>query len=95
MKDIEKMYISAVKSALGVHETSRSDIVLNEVGMPSVKELVTKLTSAFLIKEFHTDRTLDTPLLKICVICESKRTGGYRHLTNIRNRVGQSSFSVL
>ena len=56
LRDVEKMYISAVKSALGVRETSRSDTVLIEAGMTTVKELVTKRTSAFLKKKFRTDR---------------------------------------
>ena len=34
LKDVEKMYISAVKSALGVRETTRSDTALIEAGMP-------------------------------------------------------------
>ena len=95
LKVVEKMYISAVKAALGVRETSRSDTVLIEAGMPSVKQLVTKRTSAFLKKEFCTDRTIDTPLLKIYKICQSKRTGGYRFLTNIRNQVNQSAPSLI
>ena len=89
LKDVEKMYISAVKSALGVRETTRSDTALIEAGMPSVKQLIINRTSAFL-KEFGADRAADTPLLKIYKICESKITGGYRFLANIRDQVGHA-----
>ena len=89
LKDVEKMYISAVKSALGVRETTRSGTALIEAGMPSVKQLIINRTSAFL-KEFGADRAADTPLLKIYKICESKITGGYRFLANIRDQVGHA-----
>ena len=89
LKDVEKMYISAVKSALGVREITRSDTALIEAVMPSMKQLIINRTSAFL-KEFGADRAADTPLLKIYKICESKITGGYRFLANIRDQVGHA-----
>ena len=90
LKDVEKIYISAVKSLLGVRETTRSDTVLLEAGMPSLKQLVKKRTSAFLKKELRADRTTETPLMKIFRICEAKRTGGFRFLSNILNPAAQS-----
>ena len=83
LKDVEKMYIGAVKSVLGVRETSRSDTVLIEAGMLSLKELIIKRTSTFIKKELGCDRIADTPLRKIFKICQSKRTGGFRFLNNI------------
>ena len=56
LKDVEKMYIGAVKSVLGVRETSRSDTVLIEAGMLSLKELIIKRTSTFIKKELGYDR---------------------------------------
>ena len=63
--------------------------------MPALKELVHKRTSAFLRKEMSADCTLDTPLIKIYKICESKRTGGFRFLENILNPVAGNQQSSL
>ena len=80
---------------LGVRETMRSDTVLIEAGMPSLKELIHKRTSTFLRKELSADRTLDTPLIKIYKICESKRTGGFRFLEKILNPAVRNQQSSL
>ena len=85
LKEVEKVYIGAVKSVLGVRETSRSDTVLIEAGMSSLRNLVDKRTSDFLKKELCADKEDDTPLRKIVKICEEKRTGGYRFLFKIQN----------
>ena len=83
VKEIEKMYVSAVKSALGVRDTTRNDAALIEAGRPSVQELVAKRTTNFMKKELFADRTVDTPLMKIFKICESKRTNGYTYLSRL------------
>ena len=83
VKEIEKMYVSAVKSALGVRDTTRNDAALIEAGRPSIQELVEKRTTNFMKKEFFADRTVDTPLMKIFKICKSKRTNGYTYLSRL------------
>ena len=95
IKEIDRLYIGAVKAMLGVRETTRSDTALIEAGMPSLKELIDKRTVTFLRKELSAERTLDTPLIKIYKICESKRTGGFRTLENILNSVARNQQSSL
>lgn len=85
LKEVEKMYVSAVKSLLGVRETTRKDTALIEAGLPSLEELVKKRTSAFIKKELNSDRTADTPLIKIYKICEGKRTKGFKYLNSLLN----------
>ena len=94
-KEVEKMYIGAVKSVLGVRETTRGDTVLIEAGMPSLKQLIVKRTSSFLKKELFATRTVDTPLIKIYKMCEAKRTGGFRFLSNMLNPTAQNNMSVV
>ena len=95
LKDVEKLYIGAVKSVLGVRETTRSDAVLIEAGMPSLKELTRKRTLAFMRKELLEDRAADTPLIRIYKICEAKRTGGFRFLNNVLNPTMQNNISEI
>ena len=95
MKEIEKMYISAVKSALGVRETTRNDTALIEAGMPSLPQLVAKRTTTFMKKELFADRTVDTPLMKIFKICESKRTNGFTYLSGLLDPSKQHHVSVI
>ena len=47
MKEVEKVYVSSIKSLLGVRETTRTDTVLLEIGMPPVKHLVQKMGKSF------------------------------------------------
>ena len=75
------MYIGAIKAVLGVRETTRTDTTLIEVGMPSLKQMVSKRTSTFLKRELSAERSVDTPLIKIFKICQAKRTGGFRFLS--------------
>ena len=42
LKTMEQLYISAIKSLLGVRQTTRTDVVLLESGMPTLKELIKK-----------------------------------------------------
>ena len=83
LKDAEHLYIGAVKALLGVRETTRSDTVLIEAGMPSMKQLVRERTKRFMEKELSAERGSDTPLIRIYKICEAKRTGGFNHLRRI------------
>ena len=80
VKEVEKAYISAVKSLLGVRATTRSDTIMIECGMPSISERIAKRTAAFLKKKLLGNRPEGTPLQKIYEICEAKQTRGYRFL---------------
>ena len=92
-KEIEKLYVSAVKAILGVRETTRNDTSLIEAGMPSTRELIRKRTRTFLNKELNSGRIRETPLMKIYRLCEGKRTKGFVFLRNImiRSELQQNS----
>ena len=94
-KDVEKMYVSAVKSVLGVRETTRKDTTLIEAGMPSLQHLIAKRTSTFIKKELNSDRVQDTPLIKIYKLCEAKRAKGFIFLNKIVNPSMQHKFSLV
>ena len=94
-KELEKMYVSAVKAVLGVRETTRNDTSLIEAGMPSVQQLIKKRTCDFMGKELNSGRTRDTPLIKIYKLCESKRTKGFIFLSNCMNPAMQRGVSVV
>ena len=94
LKEVEKLYIGAIKAILGVRETTRTDTTLIEAGMPTLKQLVSKRTSSFLRKELGADRTVDTPLIKIFKLCQNKQTGGFIHLNRILNPTADRERSI-
>ena len=87
MKQLEQLYISALKALLGVRETTRTDVVLLETGMPTLQELIKRRSEAFIKKNVNASID-DTPLVKVYKICEEKGTGGYRYIKrNLDNPV--------
>ena len=76
---MEQMYIGALKSLLGVRETTRTDVVLLETGMPTLQELIKKISTAFVKKNINASID-ETPLAKVYKMCEAKSTGGYRFI---------------
>ena len=82
LKLMEQRYIGALKALLGVRETTRTDVVLLETGMPTLNELIKKRTSAFLKKNINAAAD-DTPLVKVYRMCEAKSTGGYRYFKRL------------
>ena len=95
IKDVEKVYVSAIKAVLGVRETTRNDTTLIEAGMPSLSQLIKKRTRAFMKKELNSGRTQDTPLIKIYKLCESKRTKGFTFLSKVVNPATQPEMSIV
>jgi hypothetical protein len=83
VKEIEKMYISALKSLLGVRETTRSDTIFIESGMPTVSERIFKITAKFVKKELLVEQVDRTPLQKVFDICKMKRTRGYKFMSKL------------
>ena len=79
LKQMEQLYVAALKSLLGVRETTRTDVVLLETGMPTLHELIKMRSTAFIKKNVNAGIT-ETPLAKVFKMCESKGTGGYRHI---------------
>ena len=80
-KEVEKMYISALKALLGVRDTTRSDMIFIESGLPSIVERISKRTSKFVKKELLIEQVDRTPLQKIFDICKTKQTKGYKYLS--------------
>ena len=60
-----------------MRETTRTDIILLETGMPTLKEIIGKKTSGFVKKNIRGDID-ETPLSKVYKMCESKGTSGYQ-----------------
>ena len=71
--------MAALKSLLGVRETTRTDVVLLETGMPTLHELIKIRSSAFIKKNVNAGIT-ETPLAKVYKMCETKGPGGYRYI---------------
>ena len=104
LKLLEHMYIAALKSLLGVRETTRTDVVLLETGMPTIHELIRKRTSGFVKKNINAASD-ETPLVKVYKMCEAKGTGGYRfikrmldnpvdeYLVDVKQRMNNSASS--
>ena len=80
VNEVERMYISALKSLLGVRDTTRTDTIMIETGLPSICERLRKRTAAFARKELLDELRDETPLKKIFRICEVKRSRGYRYI---------------
>ena len=77
LKEMEQLYVAAIKSLLGVRNTTRTDVVLLEAGMPTLHELIKMRSTAFMKKNVNAAIT-ETPLAKVYKMCEAKGTGGYR-----------------
>ena len=82
VKEVERMYISALKSLLGVRDTTRTDTIMIETGLPSISERIRKRTAKFAKKELLDELRDETPLKRIFRICEEKRSRGYRYICN-------------
>ena len=82
LKTLEQMYVGALKALLGVRETTRTDVILIETGMPTLKELISLRTVRFMKKNIRSDKD-DTPLAKAYKMCEEKGTSGYRYIKRL------------
>ena len=82
LKKLEQSYIGALKALLDVRETTRTDVVLLETGMPTLKEFIRKKTVAFVKKNVRGDIE-DTPLAKAYKLCERKGTPGYAYIKRL------------
>ena len=93
-KVLEKSYIGALKALLGVRETTRTDIVLLETGMPTLREFIRKKTASFVKKNVRGDID-ETPLAKVYKMCEQNRTPGYVHLKRMLDYPEQQNLQDL
>ena len=85
LKEVNELYISAIKSALGVRDTTRNDTVLIESGMPTMNDLVRKRSNVFFKKQLlnHENVFDEKPLIKIYRLCERERTGGFKYIKDV------------
>ena len=83
VKEIERLYNSAVKSLLGVRDTTRNDIILIESSMPTLDKLIRKKNTSFMKKQFLGVLDDEKPLLKIFKLGEFNRTKGFRYIDNL------------
>lgn len=82
-KELEKLYLSAVKSLLGVRETTRNDTCLIEVGLPTMRELIRKKTKNFVMKYLNMENGDDIPFRKVYRLCQEKQTKGFKFLSKL------------
>ena len=96
-KAIESLYMSALKSLLGVRKQTPNDIVLTECGVPEIKNRIRTCQQNF-IKSKLTDS--EEPLTIVYKLCEENNTKAFRCLqrameftggTALRHEVMQGS----
>ena len=87
-KKIDSLYMSAVKSLLGVRSQTRNDVVLVEGGFNNVAKIVNERRCKFLEKKL-TDP--DEPLTIIYNMCKSVNTRGYIILSTEINRKAENT----
>ena len=80
-KAIEGLYMSALKSLLGVRKQTPNEIVLTECGMTEVKDLVRKCQKKFINKKLIDP---EETLTKVYEICRENNTRGFRSIQGIR-----------
>ena len=78
VKQIETMYMTAVKSLLNVRLQTRNDVCLVEGGFNSVKKIINDRRSKLLEKKLNDE---DEPLTKVFNMCRDANTKGYKILT--------------
>ena len=77
VKAIDKQYISAMKSLLGVRKQISNEVVLTELGAEDLRDRIHKSRKNF-IKSKLSDP--DEPLSIVYRLCERNNTKGYRML---------------
>ena len=95
MKEVEKVYVSSIKALLGVRETTRTDTVLLEIGMPPVKHLVQKMGKSFAKKNFVSTEFNKTPLHKIYKMCEENQTNVYKFIKKLLHTPDDGGIEIL
>ena len=95
LKEVEKLYIGAIKSLLGVRETSRNDTIFIESGIPPLKEMIQKRSAVFYKKQFlgmDVNVNDEKPLIKVYDLCKQKRTNGSEYIKKLLN--GPNNFGM-
>ena len=78
-----------------MRETTRTDVVLLETGMPTLKDLIRKKTAKFVRKKLKGDVDEDTPLFKIYKLCEQNRTNGFKFFNKMLENSNDDSTNIL
>lgn len=83
LKPVESLYMTAVKSLLGVRSTTPNLTCLIEAGLPSVQALVREKQRRFLIKMQQRHGMLDDPLWFVLEMTRKENKVMMGHLTEI------------
>ena len=83
-KAIEVMYMSALKSLLGVRKQTPNQTVLTECGVPELKEVIRRKQLNFINSKLSDP---EEPLTKVYKLCQREDTGAYRYIQRFREYV--------
>lgn len=81
----EKIYMTAVKTLLGVRVSTTNNVCLVELGVPSIQAKVKDVQSKFVQKMLRSrqDRHHDDPFMFVWTLCEQAQTSGYKYFRNV------------
>ena len=86
IKAAQTMYMSMVKTLAGVRVSTTNNLVLAELGLPSLETRVKKAQKLFMKKMVQTRVGLtDNPFMHIWQLCEANNTKGYQYLWKVLN----------
>ena len=86
IKAAQTMYMSMVKTLAGVRVSTTNNLVLAELGLPSLETRVKKAQKLFMKKMVQTRVGLtDDPFMHIWQLCEANNTKGYQYLCKVLN----------
>jgi hypothetical protein len=83
-KAIEVLYMSALKSLLGVRKQTPNQTVLTECGVPELKEVVRKHQRNFINSKLSDP---EEPLTKVFELCQRNDTAAFRFIQRVREYV--------
>ena len=86
LASVEKMYLSAIKSLLGVRKTTPNNLCLIELGYPPIIDYVKSRQKQFLsnVLEERKDM-LDDPLMMVLKLTESSNKHSWDYIINVLN----------
>ena len=80
------MYMTMVKTLAGVRVSTTNNLVLAELGLPSLETRVKKAQKLFIKKIVQTRVGLtDDPFMHIWQLCEANNTKGYQYFCKVLN----------
>ena len=84
--DVNKLYISSIKTLLGVRQTTSNDVCLLELGYPHLKYWIKQKQVDFLRKAINLRQGIgEDPLSFTINLCTNARTPAGRYITDLLN----------